>query len=93
MGKSEAINLMDMPSDVRFHIFKSLGFGEDNAWEYNNNDRILIVDLHKLFAMLMMMTKSKCPIFSPMFTWGWLTMSAFMHTWNLAQEIAMTDVS
>jgi hypothetical protein len=50
MGKSEAIDLMDMPLDVRSHILKSLGFGEDNAWEYIENDRILIVDLHKLFA-------------------------------------------
>jgi hypothetical protein len=41
---------MDMPSHVRSHIFKSLGSGENNAWEYNEIDRILIVDLHKLLA-------------------------------------------
>jgi hypothetical protein len=27
-----------------------LGSGEDDAWEYNENDRILIIDLHKLLA-------------------------------------------
>ncbi len=41
---------MDMPSHVRSHILKSLGSREDNAWEYNENDRILIVDLHKLLV-------------------------------------------
>jgi hypothetical protein len=41
---------MDMPSHVRSHILKSLGSGEGNACEYNENDRILLVDLHKLFA-------------------------------------------
>jgi hypothetical protein len=50
MGKSKATNLMDMPSHVRSHILKILGSGEDNAWEYNENDRILIIDLHKLLA-------------------------------------------
>ncbi len=50
MGKSEATNLMDMPSHVWSHILKILGSREDDAWEYNENDRILIVDLHKLFA-------------------------------------------
>jgi hypothetical protein len=50
MGKSEATNLMDMPSDVRTHILKSLGSEEYNAWEYNENDCILIVDLHKLLV-------------------------------------------
>jgi hypothetical protein len=52
MGKSEATNLMDMPSDVRAHILKSLGSREYNAWEYNENDRILIVDLHKLLVLV-----------------------------------------
>ncbi len=41
-----------MPSHVRSHILKILSFGEDNAWEYNENDRILIVDLHKLLASI-----------------------------------------
>ncbi len=41
---------MDVPSHVRSHILKILGSGEDDAWEYNENDRILIVDLHKLLA-------------------------------------------
>jgi len=50
MGKFEATNLMDMPSHVRSHILKILGSGEDKAWEYNVNDRILIIDLHKLPA-------------------------------------------
>jgi len=39
-----------MPSHVRFHILATLGFGEDKAWEYNQNDRILIMDLHKLLV-------------------------------------------
>ncbi len=50
MEKSEATNLMDMPSHVRSHILKILGSGENNAWEYNENDRILIIDLHKSLA-------------------------------------------
>jgi hypothetical protein len=37
-------------SHVRSHILTILGSREDNAWEYNENDRILIIDLHKLFA-------------------------------------------
>ncbi len=50
MGKFEATNLMDMPSHVRSYILRILSSREDKAWEYNENDRILIVDLHKLFA-------------------------------------------
>jgi hypothetical protein len=50
MGKSEATNLMDMHSHVRSHILKFLWFREYDAWEYNENDHILIVDLHKLLA-------------------------------------------
>jgi hypothetical protein len=92
MGKSEATNLMDMPSHVRFHILKILGSGEDNAWEYTENDRILIVDLHKLFALVNDDDKKQMFDILAMFTWGWLTMSLSMHTWNLAQEIAITDV-
>jgi len=42
--------MMNMPSRVRFHILATLGFGEDKAWEYNQNDRILIMDLHKLLV-------------------------------------------
>jgi hypothetical protein len=45
MGKFEAANLMDM-----LRILRNLGSGEDKAWEYNENDRIFIVDLHKLLA-------------------------------------------
>ncbi len=50
MGKFEATNLMDMPSHVWSHILRILGSGENKAWEYNENDRILIIDLHKLLA-------------------------------------------
>jgi hypothetical protein len=50
MGKPEATNLMDMPSHVRSHILKFLWAGEYDTWEYNENDRVLIVDLHKLLA-------------------------------------------
>jgi hypothetical protein len=50
MGKHEAINLMDMPSHVRFNILKFLWAREYDAWEYNENGRVLIVDLHKLLA-------------------------------------------
>jgi hypothetical protein len=50
MGKSEVTNLMDMPSHVRSHIFKFLWAGEYDAWGYNENDRVLIVELHKLLA-------------------------------------------
>jgi hypothetical protein len=50
MGKPEATNLMDMPSHVRSNILKFLWVGEYDAWEYNENGRVLIVDLHKLLA-------------------------------------------
>jgi hypothetical protein len=50
MGKFVVTNLMDMPSHVRSHILRILGSGEDKAWEYNENDRILIIDLHKLLT-------------------------------------------
>jgi len=50
MGKSEATNLMDMPSHVRSNILKFLWAGEYDAWEYNENGHVLIVDLHKLLA-------------------------------------------
>ncbi len=43
---------MDMPSHVQSHILKILGSEEDNAWEYTENDRILIVDLHKLLCLV-----------------------------------------
>jgi hypothetical protein len=45
MEKSKATNLMGMPSHVRSHIA-----GEYDAWEYNENDQVLIVGLHKLLA-------------------------------------------
>jgi len=50
MGEPEAINLMDMPSEVRTNILKFLWTGEYDAWEYKEDDRVLIVDLHKLLA-------------------------------------------
>jgi hypothetical protein len=50
MRKPEATNLMDMPSHVRSNILKFLWAGECDAWEYNENGRVSIVDLHKLLA-------------------------------------------
>jgi len=50
MGKLEATNLMDMPLHVRSNILKFLWAEEYDAWEYNENGRVLIVDLHKLLA-------------------------------------------
>jgi len=50
MGKFEAINLMYMPSHVWSHILRIFGSKEDKAWEYNENDHILIINLHKLLA-------------------------------------------
>ncbi len=50
MGEPEATNLTDMPSHVRSNIFKFLWAGEYDAWEYNENGCVLIVDLHKLLA-------------------------------------------
>jgi hypothetical protein len=88
MGKSEATNLMDMPLHVQSHIHKILGSGEDNAWEYNENDRILIVDLHKLVVPVNDDDEKQM---SDILTHVHLGLSS-MHTWNPAQEIAMTDV-
>jgi hypothetical protein len=50
MGKPEATNLMDMPSKVWTNILKFLWVGEYDAWEYKEDGRVLIVDLHKLLA-------------------------------------------
>jgi hypothetical protein len=50
MGEPEAANLTDMPSHVQSNILKFLWAGEYDAWEYNENGRVLIVDLHKLLA-------------------------------------------
>jgi hypothetical protein len=50
MGEPEATNLMDMPSEVRTNILKFLWAGEYDAWEYKEDGRVLIVDLHKLLA-------------------------------------------
>jgi hypothetical protein len=50
MGEPEATNLMDMPLHVRSNILKFLWAGEYDAWEYKENGRVLIVDLHKLLA-------------------------------------------
>ncbi len=50
MGKFDVVNLMYMPSCVQSHILTTLGSREEKAWEYNENDRILIMDLHKLLA-------------------------------------------
>jgi len=50
MGKFEATNLMDMPSHVQSHILRILSSGENKAWKYNENVRILIIDFHKLLA-------------------------------------------
>ncbi len=50
MGEPKATNLMDMPSPVRYNILKFLWAKEYDAWEYNENGRVLIVDLHKLLA-------------------------------------------
>jgi len=50
MGALEATNLMDMPSEIRTNILKFLWAGEYDAWEYKEDVRVLIVDLHKLLA-------------------------------------------
>ncbi len=50
MGEFEATNLTDMPSHVQSNILKFLWAGEYDAWEYKENGRVLIVDLHKLLA-------------------------------------------
>jgi len=50
MGEPEAINLTDMPSHVRSNILKFLWAEEYDAWEYEENGRVLIVYLHKLLA-------------------------------------------
>ncbi len=50
MGEPEATNLTDMPSHVWSNILKFLWVGEYDAWEYEENGRVLIVDLHKLLA-------------------------------------------
>jgi hypothetical protein len=52
MGELEATNLMDMPSNVRTNILKFLWAGEYDAWEYEENGRVLIVDLHKLLSLV-----------------------------------------
>ncbi len=52
MGELEATNLMDMPLHVRSNILKFLWAGEYDAWEYKENGRVLIVDLHKLLALV-----------------------------------------
>jgi hypothetical protein len=50
MGEPEATNMMDMPSNVRTNILKFLWAGEYDAWEYEENGRVLTVDLHKLLS-------------------------------------------
>ncbi len=50
MGEPEATNLTDMPSHVRSSILKFLWAREYDAWEYEENGRVLIVDLHNLLA-------------------------------------------
>ncbi len=69
-----------------------LGSGKDDAWEYNENDRILIIDLHKLFAPVNDDDEKQMFDILAHVHGGWLTMSLSMHTWNPAQEIAMTNV-
>jgi len=39
-----------MPSNVRTNILKFLWAREYDAWEYEDNDHVLTVDLHKLLA-------------------------------------------
>jgi hypothetical protein len=50
MGNFNVVDMMNMPLCVRFHILVTLGSRENKAWEYNLSDRILIMDLHKLFV-------------------------------------------
>jgi hypothetical protein len=50
MGDIEATNLMDMPSPVQCNVLKFLWAGEYDAWEYNENGRVLIVDLYNLLS-------------------------------------------
>jgi len=52
MGEPEATNLMDMPSEVWTNILKFLWVGEYDAWEYKEDGRVLIVNLHKLIALV-----------------------------------------
>jgi hypothetical protein len=52
MGEPEATNLMDMPLEVRTNILKFLWAGEYDAWEYKEDGHVLIVDLHKLLALV-----------------------------------------
>jgi len=71
MGKFEITNLMDMPSHVQFHILRILSSGEDKAWEYNENNRILIIDLHKLLALVNYDDEKQMFDILAMFTWVW----------------------
>ncbi len=41
-----------MPSHVWSNILKFLWAGEYDAWEYNENGCVLIIDLHKLLALV-----------------------------------------
>jgi hypothetical protein len=50
MGELEGTNLMDMPSEVQTNILKFLWADEYDAWEYKEDGRVLIVDLHNLLA-------------------------------------------
>jgi hypothetical protein len=58
MGEPEATNLMDMPSNVRTNILKFLWAGEYDAWEYEENGRILTVHI-SCFPLSLMRAKSK----------------------------------
>jgi len=92
MGKFEITNLMDMPSHVRFHILRILSSGEDKAWEYNENNRILIIDLHKLLALVNYDDEKQMFDILAHVHLGVVDMSSSMHTWNPTQKIAMTNV-
>jgi hypothetical protein len=52
MRKINVANMMNMALCVRSHILTTLGSREDKAWEYKQNDRILIMDLHKLLVLV-----------------------------------------
>jgi len=69
-----------MPSHVWSNNLKFLWVGEYDAWEYDENGRVLIVDLHKLLAPVTDEDEKQMSDILAHVYLGWLTISSSMHT-------------
>jgi energy-coupling factor transporter transmembrane protein EcfT len=84
------INVVDMMNAYYvFDFISLLRSRKAKAWEYKPNDRILIINLHKLFVLISYDDKKQISNILALFTLRWLTMLLSMRMWSLTHEMVI----